>query len=113
MKLSDYSVESVQDNAKPLSKLEADKLLSQLSDWQIVDVDNIRQLQGCFVFSNYVDTVKFANLIAELAEQVDHHPCLVIEWGKLSVSWWTHRVQGLHFNDFVMAAKTQQLYENL
>ena len=52
----------------------------------------------------------FAQAITVLAEQVDHHPALLIEWGKVSVSWWSHDLGGLNINDFIMAAKTQQLY---
>ena len=51
-----------------------------------------------------------AESISEIAEQVDHHPALLIEWGKLSVSWWSHNLRGLHINDFIMAANTQKIY---
>jgi len=63
-----------------------------------------------FKCDDFVAAMNFAQEITAIAEQVDHHPALLIEWGKLSVSWWTHSLGGLHINDFIMAAYTQQLY---
>ena len=48
--------------------------------------------------------------IAELAEKEGHHPALLTEWGRTTVTWWTHKIKGLHRNDFVMAAKTDELF---
>ena len=49
------------------------------------------------------------NVIGEMAEQEDHHPLIVLEWGKVTVEWWTHKIGGLHRNDFISAAKTDSL----
>jgi 4a-hydroxytetrahydrobiopterin dehydratase len=51
----------------------------------------------------------FALRVGELAEAEDHHPAILIEWGRVSVTWWTHAIKGLHINDFICAAKTDQL----
>jgi 4a-hydroxytetrahydrobiopterin dehydratase len=48
--------------------------------------------------------------VGEVAEAEDHHPALLTEWGKVTVTWWTHAVKGLHRNDFIAAAKTDQLH---
>ena len=53
----------------------------------------------------------FANAIGGAAEEQGHHPALLVEWGKVTVSWWTHAIGGLHRNDFIMAARTDALYE--
>jgi 4a-hydroxytetrahydrobiopterin dehydratase len=57
--------------------------------------------------------MEFANQISIIAEQGDHHPALLIEWGRVTVTWWSHSIGGLHLNDFVMAAKTDEIYITL
>ena len=65
------------------------------------------------IFSHGIESpekiVSFANKIADLAEQEDHHPEILIEWGKVTVTWWSHKIKGLHKNDFICAAKTDQI----
>ena len=61
-------------------------------------------------FKNFVQALAFTHRVGELAEEQDHHPALLTEWGKVTVTWWTHAVKGLHRNDFIMAAKTDELY---
>ena len=48
--------------------------------------------------------------VANLAEEEDHHPEITLEWGKVTVSWWSHKIKGLHRNDFIAAAKTDNLF---
>ena len=59
---------------------------------------------------SYEDSVAFANNVAQLAEQEDHHPEILLEWGKVTVSWWSHKIKGLHKNDLIAAAKTDSLF---
>jgi len=54
--------------------------------------------------------LRFANRVGEIAEAEGHHPAILTEWGKVNVAWWTHKIKGLHKNDFIMAAKTDCLY---
>lgn len=84
--------------------------LQGLNGWQLVTSDGIRQLQKVFIFDNYASALNFINTIAELAEQANHHPCMCIEWGKVSVTWWTHSISGLFINDFIMAAQCDEAY---
>lgn len=84
-------------------------LLPQLPDWEPVMQENLLRLQRVFKFKNYAEAVEFTNKIAALAEEEDHHPLIVLEWGRVTVQWWTHVVKGLHQNDFIMAAKTDAL----
>jgi 4a-hydroxytetrahydrobiopterin dehydratase len=94
----------------PLSDAETAGLHRQVPDWQIVEQDGVRQLVRAFKFRNFVEALGFTNRVGELAEEEDHHPALLTEWGKVTVTWWTHAVQGLHRNDFIMAAKTDGLW---
>ncbi|HIC35530.1 MAG TPA: 4a-hydroxytetrahydrobiopterin dehydratase, partial [Gammaproteobacteria bacterium] len=50
-------------------------------------------------------------ILIQISEEEDHHPALLTEWGKVTVSWWTHKIRGLHRNDLIMGAKTDELYE--
>ena len=84
-------------------------LLKDLEGW-LIDRSDISKLSKTFRFSNYVSTLNFVNLIAELSE--DHHPKITIEWGKVSLEWWSHKIKGLHMNDFICAAKSDQIFKN-
>ena len=87
-------------------------LIMQIPDWQPVSNDSILQLTREFKFDNYVLSLSFTNAIADLAEEEDHHPAILLEWGKVKVTWWTHKIGGLHKNDFIAAAKTDLIYQN-
>lgn len=81
----------------------------QVADWQIVERDGIKRLERTFKFKNFVEAVAFTNKVADIAEAEGHHPMIITEWGKVTVSWWTHKIKGSHRNDFIMAAKTDKL----
>jgi 4a-hydroxytetrahydrobiopterin dehydratase len=83
----------------------------QVPGWRITEVDGIKRLEKTYTFHNFVDALAFTNKVGELAESEGHHPALLTEWGKTTVAWWTHKIGGLHRNDFIMAAKTDQAYQ--
>jgi 4a-hydroxytetrahydrobiopterin dehydratase len=93
-----------------LSLSEIDQYQSQVPDWEIVEIEGVKRLVRQFKFDNFVEALEFTNRIGELAEQEDHHPSILTEWGRVTVTWWTHAVEGLHLNDFITAAKSDQLY---
>lgn len=82
----------------------------QVPRWEIVDRDGIKRLERTFRFDDFSDALRFTNSVGDMGEEEDHHPALLTEWGKVTVTWWTHKIRGLHRNDFVMAAKTDHLY---
>jgi 4a-hydroxytetrahydrobiopterin dehydratase len=96
-----------------LTESEIADLRKQIGDWQVITQDNILRLQRVFKFKNYAQAVEFTNKIADIAEAEDHHPLIMLEWGKVTVQWWTHVVKGLHKNDFIMAAKTDEIYRTV
>ena len=85
------------------------ELHPQVSDWQVIEVDGVRRLQRVFKLKNFIEAVAFTNKIAMISEKEDHHPLIITEWGRVTVNWWTHKIRGLHKNDFIMAAKTDEL----
>ena len=94
-----------------LTESEIAELMPHVPQWQLVTQDNILRLQCVFKLKNYAEALEFTNKIAALAEAEDHHPLIVLEWGRVTVQWWTHVVKGLHKNDFIMAAKTDEIYK--
>ena len=90
----------------PLIKTEIEGYLRNLEGWENIDDTKI---QKEFKFKNFVDGMKFANRITEIAEEEGHHPTLTISWGNVIVSLFTHKINGLHENDFIMAAKIDKI----
>lgn len=80
--------------------------MDALPGWEIAQVDGIDVLSGTFTFATFRAALDFANRVGDLADAADHHPELVVEWGRARVRWWTHTIGGLHRNDFIMAART-------
>jgi 4a-hydroxytetrahydrobiopterin dehydratase len=82
----------------------------QIPEWMVMEVDGIQRLERVFKFKNFAKALEFTNRIGAIAEEEDHHPLIVLEWGKVTLQWWTHTIGGLHKNDFIMASKSDQLY---
>ncbi len=87
------------------------ELHPKISLWNIVVEEEVRKLRRAFRFSNFAQALAFANAVGEAAEAEGHHPRLTTEWGRVTVTWWTHAIRDLHRNDFIMASKTDLLYQ--
>ena len=107
--LHSLSCQSCLSDSTAVDTAEATELLAQIPGWAIQDSNGVARLAREYRFENFRLAFDFATRIATLAEQDDHHPSLQVEWGKVTVHWWTHRINGLHLNDFIMAAKTDQV----
>jgi 4a-hydroxytetrahydrobiopterin dehydratase len=95
-------------DAPKVTKEESLELLKTLDNWVILN-EGFDYLEKIFTFDNYEKAVAFSNDVAALAKIEDHHPLIVLEWGKVKVKWWSHKINGLHKNDFICAAKTDLL----
>ena len=112
--MSDFSqlkCEACQTGAPPASADELDNFLRTHRRWERNDVNGEPRITRVYAFVNFVDALAFTNRVGQIAEEEDHHPALLTEWGKVTVSWWTHKIRGLHRNDLIMGAKTDELYE--
>jgi len=89
---------------------EINQLHPGIPQWRFIEEGGIRKLERAFRFANFVKALAFTNGVGELAEAEGHHPRLTTEWGKVTITWWTHKIRGLHRNDLIMAAKTDGLY---
>ena len=108
--LADEHCVTLTKQARRVNAAESAELLALLSDWRVIDVGGIERLERQFTVPDFVRALAFTNNIGAAAEQEDHHPAILTEWGRVTVSWWTHTVRGLHRNDFVMAAQTDRIY---
>jgi 4a-hydroxytetrahydrobiopterin dehydratase len=97
-------------DAPTVTDAEIEELLPQIPEWELVELDGIKRLRRVFPFADFAEALAFTNRVGAIAEQQGHHPALLTEWGRTTVTWWTHKIRGLHRNDFVMAAKTDELY---
>ncbi len=104
--LANRNCQPCRADSPPVAASERAALLAQLTDWSIERAQGMDQLSAQFAFANFAKALAFANRVGELAEAADHHPRIVLEWGKVGVRWWTHSIGGLHENDFIMAART-------
>jgi len=91
------------------TEAEIAELRREISDWQLVERDGNARLERVFPFPSFADALAFTNQVGALAEAEGHHPALLTEWGRVTVTWWTQKIRGLHRNDFIMAAKTDGL----
>jgi 4a-hydroxytetrahydrobiopterin dehydratase len=97
-------------DAPTVTAAEIAELHPEVRNWELVEVDGIKRLRRVFPFGDFAQALAFTNAVGELAEEEGHHPSLLTEWGRVTVTWWTHKIKGLHRNDFIMAAKTDGAY---
>jgi len=90
----------------PLEEKEINQHLAKLNGWQVVDLHHLLKI---FLFSDFKSALAFVNQVGEIAEEENHHPDMILSWGKVVVSIWTHKIDGLHENDFILAAKIDEL----
>ena len=109
--LEKQQCEACRADALTVTADEQNTLLKEVPVWEITDVAGVHQLRREFRFKNFVQAQAFTNKVADLAEEEGHHPAILLEFGKVTVHWWTHKIGGLHRNDFIMAARTDRLFE--
>lgn len=91
----------------PVKGLELESLAQQLGgDWQVIEEHHLQKL---FEFGDFVTALAFTNRVGEVAEAQNHHPDIHLTWGKVEVTIWTHKIDGLTESDFVFAAKVDRL----
>ncbi len=110
MELTELRCEACRPGSPQVTEAEIKELTPQIPDWEIVEVKGVPRLRRTFKLDGWMPAVRLTNAIAALANEEDHHPSILLEWGKVTVSWWTHAIKGLHRNDFIMAAKTDQAF---
>ena len=110
MSLNKKTCVPCQGGIPPLNEKEINGLIKQLNGWYVEDN---KKLIKEFEFFTYVDAINFVNSVAQLAEDEQHHPYIHINFKKVLVIMFTHKIDGLHENDFIMASKCDDIDKNI
>ena len=106
-KLAEMKCVPCQGGVEPLKGQAICEMAEEISkDWKVV---NDHHLEREFKFRNFQEALDFVNKVGRLAEGEGHHPDIYLTWGKVKISLWTHKINGLHSNDFILAAKIDEL----
>jgi 4a-hydroxytetrahydrobiopterin dehydratase len=106
--LSEMKCEACDAGAPRVSDDELKDWIREIPEWSVETRDGIPRLERVFRFKNFQQALDFADKVGAMAEAEGHHPALLVEWGRTTVTWWTHKIKGLHRNDFIMAARTDR-----
>jgi 4a-hydroxytetrahydrobiopterin dehydratase len=109
-KLTQMKCSACRGDESPLADEEIEELLPRVPEWEAVEREGIKRLERTFKFRNFAQALGFTNAVGEIAEEEGHHPVIELTWGRATVTWYTHKIEGLHRNDFIMAAKTDEVY---
>ncbi len=107
--LKDQKCEACRAGSPLVTQEEIDELMPQIPDWQIIEEEGINRLVRTFKFSSFGEALSFTTKVGEQADEEGHHPAILTEWGKVTVTWWSRKIKGLHKSDFIMAAKTDNI----
>ncbi|PRY71867.1 4a-hydroxytetrahydrobiopterin dehydratase [Halomonas ventosae] len=107
--LSEQQCEACSWDASHVTEAEIEQYKAEIPEWQIIERDGIMKLERVYTFRNFKQALDFTNRVGEIAEEAGHHPALLTEWGKVTVTWWSHEMKGLHRNDFILAARTDEV----
>ena len=111
--LNNEKCEACRRDSPSVTNEEVAQLQPEIPDWELTHENGIPKLDRVFKFKDFQMALDFTSELGALAEDQGHHPRLVTEWGRVQVTWWTHKIRNLHRNDFVMAAKSDQVFLNL
>jgi 4a-hydroxytetrahydrobiopterin dehydratase len=109
--LAERHCEACRADAPRVTAEEMARYQKDVPEWHVIAPDGINRLERTFTFKNFAGALDFTNKVGAIAEAEGHHPDILTSWGKVTVTWWTHKIRGLHRNDFIMAAKTDHLYQ--
>jgi len=107
--LTSEKCNACRSDAPQVTDAEMQQLKPQVPEWTRVEREGIPRLERVFRFPNFVEALSFTNRVGALAEAEGHHPAILTEWGRVTVTFWTHKIRGPHRNDFIMAAKVDSL----
>ncbi|MGC9348988.1 MAG: 4a-hydroxytetrahydrobiopterin dehydratase [Anaerolineae bacterium] len=111
-KLATMQCTPCREGGTPLGEEKIAELHKDVPEWEVVERDDIKRLERTFSFPDFESALAFTNDVGEMAEEQGHHPRIVTEWGSVTLTWWTHKIGGLHQNDFIAAAKSDEIYTN-
>ena len=102
--------EACKPDSKKLSLDAIRKFLSNNSGWKLSSDVEFNQIIKQYAFKDFAEAQDFALKVGELAELVGHHPSILLEYGLVTIRWWTHKIQGMHQQDLILASRTDEIY---
>lgn len=109
--LKEQKIVLAKKDSQAVTGEEKKSFLQQLPEWGIIEREGVPRLERTYNFKNFFEALEFTNRVGGLAEEIDHHPAILLTWGRATVSWWTHIIEDLHINDFIMATRTDDIYQ--
>jgi 4a-hydroxytetrahydrobiopterin dehydratase len=110
MNLNQQQCEACKVGAPQLSKKELAVFLNEYPSWSLIEEGGINKILREYTFKDFSAALSFTNAIGVISEQHNHHPDILTQWGKVTVTWWTHKINGLHKNDIIMASRSEALF---
>jgi len=111
--LLDAHCEVCRIGAPAVTDAEIEQQLPLIPEWRLIREQGVRKLMRCYATSDYQRSLALVNAVAALAEAEGHHPVMLVEYSRVTVWWWTHKIDDLHLNDFIMAAKCDRSFAQL
>lgn len=108
MSLTEKSCVPCRGGVPPMEPKQAEEMLAQVPGWSLTH--DATRLERRYTFKNFIAALNFVNQVGRIAEEEGHHPDITFGWGYATVEFYTHKIGGLHDNDFIMAAKSNALY---
>jgi 4a-hydroxytetrahydrobiopterin dehydratase len=99
------------ENSPRVTEQEMKELMPLIPEWKVVEREGEKRIERIYKFKDFAGALAFTDRVGALAQAEDHHPALLTEYGKTTVTWWTHKIKGLNRNDLIMAAKSDELYQ--
>ena len=110
-KLSEKKCTPCTGDEDPLKGEDLQSLKAEIDDeWEVVDGHHLHRK---FEFEDFAEALDFTNEVGDIAEEEDHHPVIHLTWGKVELEIWTHAIDGLSENDFILAAKVDEEYADM
>lgn len=113
MNLKEKGCEPCRVGAPKASSEEIQDYLKALPNWEVDESSAVKKIKKTYAFTRYAESLDFVNRVGECSEDQGHHPVMLFEFRQVTVEWWTHKIEGLHVNDFVMASKCDGLYADM
>lgn len=107
MELASKTCTPCQGGIDPMKPEKAAEMLTEVPGWELTH--EATRIERTFRFGNFAEALRFVNRVGEQAEAEGHHPDIAFGWGYATVVIWTHKIGGLHENDFILAAKVSEL----
>ncbi|MHB1007274.1 MAG: 4a-hydroxytetrahydrobiopterin dehydratase [Chloroflexota bacterium] len=99
--------------APTLTDVEVAGFTPAVPEWKVVEREGVKHLERSFKFPDFAQALALTNRVGALAEAEGHHPSILTQWGRVTITWYTHKITGLHRNDFIMAARTDKAYREM